>query len=218
MIRVFAGYELREAIGFHVFLSSLFRRAKQPIAVTPLSGDQKDGTNAFAYSRFLVPYLCGYEGFAIFVDGSDMLMRADISDLWDLRDSSKAVQVVKHDYKTAHMRKYQGTVMDSWNQDYPCKNWSSVVIWNCGHHKNRVLTPQMIDQESGSILHRFSWLTAEDIGSLPPEWNALIGEHKIEAKIAHFTLGIPWFPQYADSRYANEWRRELQNSLQAGVV
>jgi lipopolysaccharide biosynthesis glycosyltransferase len=40
-----------------------------------------------------------YSGWAIFADG-DMVCQADISELWALRDDSKAVQVVKHDYQT----------------------------------------------------------------------------------------------------------------------
>jgi hypothetical protein len=218
VIRVFAGHDPREAIGFHVFLSSLMRKTATPFALAPVTGARRDGTNDFAYARFCVPSLCGFEGWAIFVDGSDMLMRADIAELWALRDESKAVQVVQHSYKTRHLRKYVGTALDAWNEDYPRKNWSSVVLWNCGHHKNRILTPDTVEKAPGSYLHRFEWLDSEDIGSLPPEWNLLVGEQEGEAKIAHFTVGIPAFPQYADCAYADEWRRELQNVSQSGVM
>jgi hypothetical protein len=80
--RLFAGYDAREAIGFHVFVASVLERASVPVAVHAL--DDKGlpvGSNAFTFSRFLVPWLCGFQGRAIFADGSDMLMQADIAEL-----------------------------------------------------------------------------------------------------------------------------------------
>src|SRR5690606_36000298 len=94
-------------------------------------GGQRDGTNAFIYSRFLIPYLQNYKGWALFVDGADMIVKGDLAELWALRDKAKAVQVVKHDYRTKHPRKYVGTQMEADNRDYPCKNWSSVMVINC---------------------------------------------------------------------------------------
>ena len=102
MIRIFAGYDPREAIGFHVFCQSLIERTTCPVAITPFYGKQRDGTNAFIYQRFLVPYFTGFKGKAIFMDASDMLMLGDIDELNKLFDPTKAVQVVKHDYKTQH--------------------------------------------------------------------------------------------------------------------
>jgi hypothetical protein len=211
---VFAGFDPREAIGFHVFASSLFRHTERPVSLTPLSGKQRDGTNAFTYARFQVPRLCDYEGWAIFVDGSDMLCRDDIAKLWDLRDPKYAVQVVKHAYQTGADRKYRGTVLEAKNEDYPRKNWSSVILWNCGHEAHR----RIDERDGGSFLHRFSWLPDDLIGGLPPSWNVLVGEQDTEAQIAHFTLGLPSFPQYADCRYADEWRRELQRVAQCGTT
>src|SRR6516164_5487729 len=128
--RIFVGYDPREAVGFHVFMESLLRTIHQPVSITPLWGSQRDGTNRFIYARFLVPYLCDFMGTALFLDGTDMLMRRDILDLISLTDWSKAVQVVKHDYHTRHHWKYIGTTMEAPNADYPCKNWSSLMIWN----------------------------------------------------------------------------------------
>jgi hypothetical protein len=36
MIRIFAGYDPREAIGYHVFCQSLIERTSEPVAITPL--------------------------------------------------------------------------------------------------------------------------------------------------------------------------------------
>jgi hypothetical protein len=216
MIRVFCGYDPREAVGFHVFTESLIRTSSVPIAIIPVQGDQKDGTNAFTYARFLVPHLCSFDGMAIFVDGSDMLMRQDIADLVSLYDPKYAVQVIQHDYHTTHERKYLGTDMEADNRDYPRKNWSSVVLWNCEHPRNRWMTPQNLKGENGSYLHRFSWLKDEEIGTLPAKWNVLVGEVDSDnAAIAHYTLGIPSIWAYQGCKYSGDWQDMLNKSMTA---
>jgi lipopolysaccharide biosynthesis glycosyltransferase len=149
-----------------------------------------DGSNQFIYSRFLVPHLMEYKGWAIFMDG-DMLLRDDIEKLWALRDESKAVMIVKHDYKTKMTEKYLG----SKNEDYPRKNWSSVILWNCEHAANKVVTTEFIENATGAQLHRFTWLTDDLIGELPAEWNWLDVEYdrNLLAKLVHYTLGTPCF-------------------------
>lgn len=214
MVKVFAGYDPREAIGFSVFVQSLLDHASVPVEIIPTRGDQRDGTNAFIYARFLVPHLCGFKGTAIFLDGADMLMRADIAELAALADPHKAVQVVKHDYKTRHPRKYIGTALESDNRSYPRKNWSSAIIWNCGHYANRFLTPKNVAEATGADLHRFAHLPDALIGDLPAEWNCLIGEQdQPSPKIAHFTLGIPAMQHYQDCQFASEWREVLHKML-----
>lgn len=213
MIRVFIGFDPREAVAYHVCANSIIRHASQPVAFTALAlknladytETHSDGSNQFIYSRFLVPHLMDYQGWAMFMDG-DMLVRDDIVKLWSLRDESKAVMVVKHDYKTKANNKYLG----SKNQDYPRKNWSSVVLWNCGHPDNRVMTPEFIENATGAQLHRFTWLADEQIGELPKVWNWLpdeLGENP-DAKLLHWTLGTPSFHEYADAPMAGEWHRE----------
>ena len=212
-LKVFCGYDKREAIGFHVFVQSLIERSSIPLEIIPLSGEQRDGTNAFIYARFLVPHLCNFQGRAIFLDASDMLMRADIAELVALFDDSKAVQVVQHDYQTRSPRKYIGTDMEAKNADYPRKNWSSLILWNCEHQFHRCLTPGFVRTSTGSFLHRFGWLPDSLIGALPNAWNRLVGEQDGEAKIAHWTLGIPGIEHYSKSAYADEWRATLDRML-----
>ena len=175
---------------------------------------RRDGTNAFCYTRFLIPFLQDFKGFAIFVDGADMMMRADISELWALRDIYKPVQVVKHDYKTKFARKYVGTKMEADNEDYPRKQWSSVMIVNCSHFAWRQITPEAVQKMTGAQLHRFSWMTDEQIGELPKEWNWLCQEDGVNenAKLLHWTIGTPAFPKYADSEHSEDFRRQLIRS------
>ena len=213
MIKVFIGYDPREAVAYHVCCNSMIRQSSAPLAFTPLAltnlSDYKemhsDGSNQFIYSRFLVPHLSNYQGWALFVDG-DMIVCDDIAKLWALRDDSKAVMCVHHNYKTKAATKYLG----SKNQDYPRKNWSSVVLWNCGHPANRVVTPEFIEKATGAQLHRFTWLDDALIGELPIEWNWLPDELGVneDAKLLHYTLGTPCFHEYADTPMGARWHRE----------
>jgi hypothetical protein len=132
-----------------------------------------------------------------------MVCETDISNLWALRDPSKAVQVVQHNYQTTANIKYLGNK----NENYPRKNWSSLILWNCDHEKNKVLTPEFINSQPGSYLHRFSWLEDDDIGSLPLEWNWLAIEYpeNKNAKIIHYTLGTPCFKDYSTTSMSNLW-------------
>jgi lipopolysaccharide biosynthesis glycosyltransferase len=213
MIRVFIGFDPREAIAYHVCANSIIRHSSKPVAFTALALNNlqdyeeghTDGSNQFIYSRFLVPHLMEYNGWAIFMDG-DMLVRDDIEKLWALRDDSKAVMVVKHDYQTKLTEKYLG----SKNENYPRKNWSSVILWNCGHEANKAVTPEFVQNATGAQVHRFTWLTDDLIGELPNVWNWLPDEFgsNPEAKLLHYTLGTPSFHDFATTPMGDEWHRE----------
>lgn len=212
-IPIFIGYDPREAVAYHTCANSIIRHASKPVAIIPLAlnlfEDYKethtDGSNHFIYSRFLVPHLMNYTGHAIFMDG-DMIVRGDIVELWNMRRSDQDVQVVKHDYKTRMPIKYLGAK----NEDYPRKNWSSVILWNCNSHPNRKLTPEFIQQSTGAELHRFTWLDDARVGELPPEWNWLPDEYgpNTDAKLLHYTLGTPCFHEFATTPQGDEWHRE----------
>jgi lipopolysaccharide biosynthesis glycosyltransferase len=212
-IPVFIGYDPREAIAFHVCANSIIRQASQPVCIIPLALNlfqdytetHTDGSNQFIYSRFLVPHLTDFTGWAIFIDG-DMIVRGDIAELWNMQNPYNDVLVVKHDYKTRMPVKYLGAK----NEDYPRKNWSSVILWNCNSFPNRKLTPEFVQKSTGSELHRFTWLDDDRIGELPPEWNWLPDEYGINknAKLLHYTLGTPCFQEFADTPQGDEWHRE----------
>lgn len=220
MIRLFVGYDPRESVAYHTFSQSVLSRSSVPVAFTPLvqkalpgyEEKHTDGSNQFIYSRFLVPYLCGFKGYAIFADG-DMVCNADINELWRHRDASKAVQVVKHDYQTRFNQKYLGNV----NEDYPRKNWSSLMLWNCGHYANQVLLPGYVENATGKMLHRFEHLDDEDIGELPLEWNWLVSEYdpNPRAKLFHYTIGTPCFAEHKDCDHADRWFEERDCALRS---
>lgn len=209
MIRLFTGYDRREASGWHTFVESLIDQGNN-IGLHWLTGKQLDGTNTFTYERFTIMERCNWSGWAIYVDGADMFLRSSLEELWALRDPRYAVKVVKHDYKTKHRRKYVGTEMESENSDYPRKNWSSVMLINCGHmahfnHKSGIR--DAVRTGDGAFLHRFAWLDDEQIGDLPAEWNWLadeFGENE-KAKLVHWTSGYPGFKHYANAPMSGAW-------------
>ena len=155
--------------------------------------------------------MCGYEGWAVFMD-CDMLMREDVARLWELRDDRYAVQVVKHDHVPKEETKFLGAVQTKYGK----KNWSSVMLMNCG--KCRTLTPEFVNRASGLELHQFKWLAGDElIGELPSGWNHLVeyDPPRTDASLLHYTIGGPWFPEYARCQYADEWRAERDDMLSA---
>lgn len=219
LVDLVVGFDQREAVAYHTFCQSVLERASMPVRFTPLAGNaldgyretHDDGSNAFIYSRFLTPWLMGYRGWAVFADG-DMVCNADIVELWALRDPGKAVLVVKHDYRTTRQVKYLGNR----NEDYPRKNWSSLILWNCAHPANRCLTPELVARSPGAFLHRFAWLDDGLIGELPSAWNWLAIEYPDDpgAKLVHYTLGTPCFSEYADTAMASDWVEAHRRSQQ----
>ena len=135
MIRVFIGYDDNEKVAFSVLSHSLLKHSTQPIAITPIRLQNikdvfvrerlKIQSTEFAFSRFLVPYLCNYSGHAIFMD-CDMLSWSDISALWRQRTTKYAVQCVQHDYTPTSTVKF----LNQPQTPYPKKNWSSMMIFN----------------------------------------------------------------------------------------
>ena len=224
MIRVFIGYDMRESVAYSVLAHSIQVRASTPVAIAPLMLTQLGGifdrarnrlqSTDFAFTRFLVPYLCGYQGWAIFMD-CDMLMRDDIAKLWACRDERYAVQVVQHDHVPRETTKFLGQPQSV----YPKKNWSSVMLIN--NAKCRALTPELVSTASGLHLHRFEWLPEQGaIGALPRRWNHLVGYDAPDSAtaLAHFTLGGPYFSEYANCEFANEWQQMREAMLSVRLI
>ena len=204
-IPVYVGYDPREAVAYHVFCHSVLSRTRAQVSFTPVCGTQDDASNTFSKARFKVPEMQGYRGWAIFADG-DMLCRADIEELWAQRKSGYDVMVVKHEYKTKHPVKYLGAR----NEDYPNKNWSSLMLIDCGNMIWRRPAYKALFDGPAGLLHRFSLLEDDRIGELDPTWNWLVSEypHKADAKLVHYTIGIP--PFYPSCDYSSEWFNEMR--------
>ena len=215
MLQVFIGYDPEEAVAYHVLSHSILRRSSIPVSIAPLMQSQLRGlytrrrgpteSTEFSLTRFLVPYLSGFDGWSLFMD-CDMLCRADVAELaaYAGKSNDKAVLVCKHDYVPKTTSKFLGKVQTS----YPRKNWSSLMLFN--NPRCRALTPQYVNAASGLELHRFAWTEDALIGELPKEWNWLVGEYepRADAKIVHYTLGGPYFDEYRSCDFADEWFAE----------
>lgn len=216
MIRVFIGFDPRETVAYHVLSHSIHARASEVVSITPLMLSQMDGlmtrernplqSTDFSFSRFMTPYLCDYQGWALFMD-CDMLMLDDIANLWKLRDDKYAVMCVKHDHVPAEDTKFLGAPQTR----YEKKNWSSVMLFNCA--KCTALTPEYVNTASGLDLHRFNWLGDDDlIGEIPHRWNLLVGYDETlpteQVSNLHYTIGGPYFDDYRDTDYSAEWFAE----------
>jgi hypothetical protein len=221
VIRVFIGFDAREAVAFSVLAHSIHARASEPVAIAPLMLSELHGiyrrernalqSTDFSFSRFLTPYLCGFEGWAIFMD-CDMLVMDDIARLWALRDDRYAVQVVKHVHVPREDTKFLGEKQTK----YEKKNWSSVMLMNCA--RCTALTPGYVNTATGLELHQFKWLESDAlIGDLPHEWNHLVGYDAPSGRVslAHYTIGGPYFSEYRECEYAREWFAERDAMLRA---
>lgn len=221
MIRVFIGYDHAESVAYHTLCHSINTRSSKPVSITPIMlsqlrhvhtrGREKLQSNEFSFSRFLVPYLCGYDGWAIFMD-CDMLVLDDINKLWKMRDDRYAVQVVKHNHQPSEAVKYLGTIQTR----YSMKNWTSVMLMNCAKCRN--LTPGYVNRANGLALHQFEWLKdKEEIGDIPVSWNYLVDyyHHLGIEKISnlHYTKGGPYFNDFTDCEFAREWILEREDML-----
>ena len=163
----------------------------------------------FSFSRFLTPFLSDYQGWSIFMD-CDMLVLDDIEKLYALRDERYAVMVVKHDHVPKETRKF----LDQPQTAYQKKNWSSVMLFN--NAQCRALTPDYVNTASGLELHQFKWLANDElIGEIPARWNHLVGYNapNRDVSLVHYTLGGPYFQEYRDCEYADEWRAARQDML-----
>ncbi len=217
MRHVFFGHDERVEAGTTAFLRSAIAHSAGPLTLTPITrrnmGDIRDGSNAFTFRRFLVPWVLDYRGWAVFVDGSDMLCRADLGELFDWIDPDHdvAAQVVKHSYRTKHPRKYRGTAMECDNADYPRKNWASVMLINCAHFAWRNVTPEFLEKAAPLATLQLRFIPDEFIGCLPKEWNWLCDEdgENTAAKLVHFTAGIPAFAAHSGAPMADEWHAAL---------
>lgn len=219
MIRVFIGFDPRETLPWHVLTHSILSRSTQPVSFVPLALQNLRSlmwrernplqSTDFSFSRFLTPYLSQYEGWSLFMD-CDMLVLDDIAKLWALRDERYAVMCVKHDHRPREEVKFLGAPQTAYGK----KNWSSVMLFN--NEKCRSLTPEYVNSASGLELHQFKWLDSEQmIGELPHQWNHLVGydEPRPAMSNVHYTLGGPYFNEYTDCEYANEWVSERASLL-----
>ena len=224
MINVFIGYDSKVKIAYHVLAESILKHSSEPVSINPiyLPNLQKIhyrkqnvlASTEFSFSRFLVPYLMNYQGWAVFMD-SDMVMISDIAELWQLRNEKYAVQVCKHEYTPNAKKKF----LNNTQTIYAKKNWSSLMLINCSQCKT--LTTDYVNTATGLELHQFKWLKDESlIGEIPLEWNWLVGEYPYNdnVKNIHFTEGGPYFKEYENCQYSKKWYKIYNEMIKINLI
>jgi lipopolysaccharide biosynthesis glycosyltransferase len=224
--KIYIGWDSREDIAYQACKQSIIDTASVNVDIVPLKQKnlrekgvywrEKDklASTEFTFTRFLLPELTEFTGWALFID-CDFIALDDVKKLFDQKDDKYAVMCAKHDYTPK-----VGTKMDGKQQhQYPRKNWSSMMLINCGHPSNANLTSELVNDEdiTGAYLHRFSWLKDEEVGEISHEWNWLVGWYNEPEdgtpKFLHYTEGGPWFPEYYDCEYSNEYYKNERKFL-----
>jgi len=224
-MKVYVGWDSREDIAYQVCRHSLVSR-NENVEVIPLKQNElrkaeiytreEDplSSTEFTFTRFLVPHLNNYTGWAAFVD-CDFVFLEDVQKLFYMtHNQNYAVMVVQHEYNPTNTVKMDGKTQHR----YPRKNWSSLILFNCEHPSNKVLTKELVNSATGAYLHRFQWLKDEEIGCLSQEWNWLVGWYKEpnhgKPKALHYTEGGPWFPNHVNCEYGAVWVEEKHKYLE----
>lgn len=240
-LNIFIGWDSREAVCSDVLSHSILRRTESNVKITLLKhrelrkaglfhrpwltegttgqwkdlNDDRPFSTEFSHTRFLVPALMKYRGWALFSD-SDMVFLSDAQKLFDLADPKYAAMCVKHQHKVKHGDiKMDGRQQLSYNR----KNWSSFVLWNCEHPANAAITPERVNFMTGTDLHAFSWLKDSEIGELPFTYNFISGvspkmsnsKGGIMPEVIHYTEGGPWFEECPDVPYGSFWLAEYED-------
>ena len=164
-LKIFVGWDSREDIAYQVCKSSIELHASVPVEIIPLKQKtlRKEGiytrpvdqlaSTEFTFTRFLIPQLCEFKGWALFID-CDFVFKEDVANLFRYINNQYAVMCAQHDYTPP-----EGTKMDGQQQhNYPRKNWSSMMLVNCEHPDNRIVTADFVNDtnKTGAYLHRFS--------------------------------------------------------------
>ncbi len=220
MIRIFIGYDKKESVAAYVLAHSIHKRSSMPVSITFLNRDNLRGvydrpkgefdSTDFSNSRFIVPYLCNYEGYAVFMD-CDMLCLGDVSEFANFMTLhtrwTQSVHVVKHKHVPKEETKFLGAIQTK----YEKKNWSSVMVFN--NAMCRELTVDAVNKKPGLWLHQFGW--TDRVGGLPAEWNCLVGQPMGERppKLIHYTEGTPCFDAYKDCEFSDIWHAEREDML-----
>lgn len=210
------GYDRNNRIPSHVLTESIMLYATLPVTFTFLNRDmlgslskpihEFDSTE-FSNNRFLTPYLSNYKSWSLFLD-NDIIVQADIKELFDYADEKYAVMCVKHNQVCKDSTKFLGKKQ----QQYKFKNWSSVMLFN--NSKCKSLTVDYIKNANGLDLHQFAWIDHSLIGELPLEWNYLVNNQNQttkKPKLIHYTEGGPWYKDYQKCEYADEWFKFYNN-------
>ena len=196
MLNVFIGFDERQRVSFTTLASSIYEHSSRPVSITPLIlrtlPITRRGLTPFTFSRFLVPWLCNFQGQAIFMD-ADMLLLSDIHDAFEDQTNDHALSVVKS------IAKFEQT---------------SFMAINCGHPANKILSPDYIQNTNQNLL-TLEWLNEDQVGTLDSKWNQLIGYEEVSTQSGnlHYTMGIPAYEETSTCEHGHFWSAQLKLAI-----
>ena len=218
-MKIFIGYDERESVAYHVATQSIIENTKAEVSISPLNIHtlkelgvydkplDDRASNSFSYTRFLTPYLSDFVGTSIYLD-PDVVVLGDLTELVRMVECGNVfspVYVAKHNYKPKMQKKYFGAKQYAYRR----KNWSSVMVFR--NSACKILSPEYINSASPATLHQMEWVNStsknREVGEIPKEWNWLVDEypHNEDAKILHYTNGIPAIDGFGDSGHSDVW-------------
>ena len=244
MVRIYIGWDPRDAQAFDVAAHSIRKHASIPVEIIALKDwelrakgvyqrpymvdeagqmwdvrDESPFTTNFSYTRYCVPLLEEFgEEQVVFMD-ADMLVRGDIAELMQAAGTA-AMACVKHDHRPREKTKVTNNIQ----RCYERKNWSSVMVMRPS--RCDALTFYAVNNMSRSWLHKMCWIDDALIEPLPHAWNWLCGwsTPDIDPKIVHFTRGTPditgveGLADYSNEPFADEWRAALAEARRAAAA
>ena len=216
-IRIFCGADRSQRLPFRVLEHSIRAHTRRAIDIRPIdNGDAPtpaDPRHAayteFSFARFAIPALCGHAGKAVYMD-SDMLVFADIGELWDTPfDSAKVLieQGARSDQKqTAHARNRHAAVM---LLDCAALDWDvSEVVARLGR-----------DYDYNALMALDPLLAPGEMReAIPRGWNDLDRFDPQRTRNLHFTeiRTQPWVN--AQHPHGALWIAALRRMLDAGAI
>jgi len=217
ILKIFIGWDSKEDAAYQACKKSLQLHSSMPLNIIPIKQQElrqknvytrkKDplSSTEFTFTRFLVPQLNNWSGWALYID-CDFIFLDDVKKLFDQADDRYALMCAQHNYEPTSKLKMNGK-----NQHiYPRKNWSSAILFNCSHPSHKQIEVNN-ETKDGKWFHRFGWLDDSEIGRISHEWNWLVGWYREPEdgipKALHYTEGGPWFEEYKDCEYSEEYKK-----------
>lgn len=179
--------------------------------------DGKPFSTEFSHARFAAIPLAremGLTDWCMFVD-CDFLFLHDPKEMLVYTDGRAAISCVQYNW-----REPEGLKMDGMMQlFYHRKLWSSMFLFRPTHPAHEVMTWDRINFATGAAMHAFDWVTDKEVLEIPKEWNWIpeYTDRDIKPKAVHFSFGGPWMTGFENVPYANDWRKEYQETLIAMV-
>lgn len=236
-LRIFIGCDSREMVAAEVAANSIRQRMpgyeivfltkEMCEAFDYREEPERPHSTEFTYTRFLVPWLCGFKGTALFIDCDVLMLRDPAQDdqgedlslitlATSLATSQHALRVVPHLYVPPSQTKMDGQRQIA----YFRKLWSAVMLMDC-ERLEEFWPKTKVESGDPAELHGFTNIPSEEIGELPWAWHHLdptikrpgeTSRNGVSPILHHFTEGGPWFANYADCPFSDRWYEQFERT------